>query len=211
MEKINIKYLGHACFKLDFDGYALVIDPYRDNIVPGLNLGHITANSVICSHEHNDHGGTEKIMIMPTELTSPKIETIKTYHDPEQGALRGENLIHIITHGGLKIAHLGDLGHIPTEEQMKELMDLDLMLIPIGGHYTIDYKEARHIATTTNAKVVVPMHYKTDTTGYEVIDTIDNYLYLVEEAGEKLVYTEVDSYTLDKNSEKSTVVINFKG
>jgi hypothetical protein len=117
MDKLTMRWLGHACFALTSDDYHLVLDPYGDGTVPGLPDLQVAANEVLCSHGHRDHCGMDRVMMLLNLRHSPfTVTALPSWHDPEQGALRGENTIHLITCGDLRVAHLGDLGHIPEEE-----------------------------------------------------------------------------------------------
>ena len=177
---MKIEWLGHACFKLDD---SLVIDPYKDSSVPGLNPLRTSAIKVICSHQHDDHNGIECVEIVPGECDLA-IEMVPSWHDDQQGALRGPNTIHIITSkDGEKLVHLGDLGHFPNDEQLSKISDADYLLIPVGGHYTIDAEMAVKICQAARPKCIIPMHYRTDTSGYPETAKVDDFIKLAEEAG----------------------------
>ena len=133
MSNIKITWYGHACFVLGCDGFRLAIDPY-DPTTPGYKPLSITANRVLCSHHHHDHCYLEAVCMPLNEVRCPfTVEKIKTYHDGEEGALRGENTIHIISAEGYRIAHFGDLGHMLDAQQIESLGKLDLALVPVGG------------------------------------------------------------------------------
>lgn len=178
---MKIEWLGHACFRLD---ESLVIDPYKDGSVPGLAPLKTTANKVICSHGHADHSGTECVKIIPGDCGF-EIEEVPSWHDDQQGALRGPNTIFVIAKNGEKLVHLGDLGHFPTDAQLEKIKDADYLLIPVGGYYTIDAETAVKICLAANPKHITPMHYRTTTYGYPEVGTNEEFLKLVEEAGLK--------------------------
>lgn len=177
---MKIEYLGHACFKLND---SLVIDPYKDESVPGLSPLRTTANKVICSHEHADHSGRECVEIVPGECEFD-ITEVPSWHDDQGGALRGPNTIFVIRdrNSDEKLVHLGDLGHFPNDEQLAAISDADYLLIPVGGYYTIDAATAAEICKAARPKHVIPMHYRTSTSGYLEIDKIDEFIKLMEEA-----------------------------
>ena len=179
---MKIEYLGHSCFRLDDE---LVIDPYKDGSVPGLKPLRTTAKKVISSHEHADHSGRECVKIVPGEYTF-EIEEVPSWHDDQQGALRGPNTIFVITKNGEKLVHLGDLGHFPTPEQLEKIKNADYLLIPVGGHYTIDAKTAVEICKAVAPKQIIPMHYRTDESGYPEIAKVDEFLNLADEAELKI-------------------------
>ena len=177
---MKIEYLGHACFRLN---EQLVIDPYKDGSVPGLDNLRTSGVKVICTHGHPDHSGVECVKIQPGECEF-EIKEVPSFHDDAEGALRGPNTIFVITSpDGEKLVHLGDLGHFPNEEQMAEISDADYLLIPVGGYYTIDAKMAVKICEACRPKCIIPMHYRTAVSGYPEIAMVDEFLKLVDEAG----------------------------
>lgn len=177
---MKIEYLGHACFKIDD---CLVIDPYKDGSVPGLAPLRVSAVKVICSHEHADHSGVECVEIVPGECEL-EILAVPSWHDDQQGALRGPNTIHVITSkDGEKLVHLGDLGHFPDDEQLAKISNADYLLIPVGGHYAIDAKMAVKICEAAKPKCIIPMHYRTETSGYPETAMVDDFVKLANEAG----------------------------
>lgn len=179
---MKIEYLGHACFKIDD---SLVIDPYKDGSVPGLPKLRLEAQKVICSHGHADHSGVECVEILPGECNL-KIEEVPCWHDDQAGKLRGPNKMFVITNAaGEKLVHLGDLGHFPTDEQLEIIRNADYLLIPVGGYYTIDADMAVKICQAATPKQIIPMHYRTSTSGYPELATIDEFLELATRAGLK--------------------------
>jgi len=178
---MKIEYLGHACFRLD---ESLVIDSYKDGSVPGLSPLRVTGVKVICSHEHADHSGRECVELVPGECDFD-IREVPSWHDDQQGALRGPNTIFVITEPttGEKLVHLGDLGHFPNEEQLAAISGADYLLIPVGGYYTINADTAVEICRASGAKCVVPMHYRTAISGYPELATVDEFVKLMDEAG----------------------------
>jgi len=199
-----IVWHGHACFTFVSEAGTLVIDPYQDDYVPGLSPLRLVADQVLCSHDHKDHAARQTVTITdrPHEF---QIETIPCFHDDQQGALRGTNLIHIITDNGLRVAHLGDLGCPLTQEQIDQLQNLDALLIPIGGYYTIDAAQAQAIVEQLNPRVVIPMHYRTDEFGYDVLATRDEFLRLRGNA----VYYAGNRFHLTGNNRVQTAVLSY--
>ena len=170
MNNLSIRWLGHACYALTCDDYHLVLDPYGDGTVPGLPDLQVAANEVLCSHGHRDHCGVDRVMMLLNLRHSPfTVTELPCWHDPEQGALRGGNIIQLIQCGDLRVAHLGDLGHIPDQATCAALTGLDALMIPVGGHYTIDAAEARALVQLLQPRVVLPMHYRGDDFGYDEI------------------------------------------
>ncbi len=174
--KITIKWLGHSCFKISKDGFSFITDPYEPESVPGLSPIDETANAVYCSHEHYDHNYRNAVKIIPSENNPFTVTEINTYHDDCKGEKRGNNIIRIFESDGIKIVHYGDIGCGLSPEEIELLSDADAVMIPTGGFYTIDSKAAAAITAVTNAKVVIPMHYRTSDFGFDVLETLDYYL-----------------------------------
>ena len=178
---MKIEWFGHACFRIND---SLAIDPYKDNSVPGYNPLRIQADKVICTHEHADHSGRECVALSGNDC-SLIIREVPSFHDDQQGALRGTNTIFVIESDGEKLVHLGDLGHFPNQEQLAAISDADYLLIPVGGHYTIDGAQAAKICEAANPKHIIPMHYRWDdsgvTYGYDEIGTIEHFMTTIQE------------------------------
>ncbi len=173
---MNITYIGHACFKLESDGFSVVIDPYSDGSVPGLENIRETAGMVLCSHTHHDHNAADLITIEGDNRDNPYMFTaVSSYHDDAGGTKRGGNTIYIIDDGDVKVAHLGDLGCIPEREILDELDDLDALFIPVGGFYTIDGATAAKLVELIQPRVIIPMHYRGEGFGLENIGPVTEF------------------------------------
>lgn len=203
MEKITVQWLGHSCFKLTFGDWNCVIDPYENGSVNGLSDLQISAIEVFCSHDHHDHNAAHLVKQARIFAPSPKIKKIDSYHDDANGDKRGKNTIHVFEYNGIKIAHFGDLGHILTYEQCKEIGDIDVALLPVGGFYTISPQEAKEVAAQVNAKTIIPMHYKTEKFGFDVIAHIDEFTSLFDD----VLYTNTSELEIYKNNHKQVVVL----
>lgn len=171
---MKITWYGHSCFKVSFDGGSVVFDPYADGSVPGWTLPQLSADAVLCSHRHDDHAGAGKVTLSGREPDC-KVETVECFHDAEHGAKRGANTIHILTADGVRVAHLGDLGHEPDEAQLAAIGAPDVLLIPVGGFYTIDAATAAAVAEKIGARITVPIHYRGDGFGYDVIGMVEEF------------------------------------
>ena len=177
---MKIEYLGHACFLVDDN---LVIDPYKDGSVPGLEPLRVSAVKVICSHEHADHSGVECVKLVDG-VCDFEIREVASFHDDRGGTLRGPNAIFVVTSSSKeKLVHLGDLGHFPDDEQLAAISDADYLLIPVGGYYTIDAATAVKICEAARPKCIIPMHYRTDVSGYPELATVDEFVELAKEKG----------------------------
>ena len=178
---MKITWLGHFCFTVESQGYRIVLDPYKDGSVPGLAPVREEADQVLCSHSHGDHCGIECVSLRQGKPSPFTVETIDTWHDGKKGALRGSNTIHIISDGQCRVAHLGDLGCDLTPEQKDRLRNLTALLIPVGGHFTIDAAQAKRLADELSPAVTVPMHYRQAGMGFDVISTVDQFTKLCDD------------------------------
>lgn len=181
---MKLTYLGHSCFKIESQDYSVIFDPYQDGKVPGYAPIRETANEVLCSHGHGDHCGVENVTLKQDCASPFTVETIDTWHDDQQGALRGTDTIHILDDGQCRIAHLGDLGCELTPEQKERLKGLTALLIPVGGYYTIDAAQAAKLAGELSPTVTVPMHYRGEGFGYDVIGTLGQFTALRDDVKE---------------------------
>ena len=170
---MTLTWLGHSCFLVESQGFRLILDPYEPDSVPGYQPISAQADQVLCSHEHRDHHGVDQVTLRQGGASPFTVETISTWHDDQQGALRGPNTIHILDDGQCRIAHLGDLGCQLTATQKDQLKGLDALLIPVGGYYTIDASQAQALADELKPRVVIPMHYRGEGFGYDVIGPLE--------------------------------------
>jgi L-ascorbate metabolism protein UlaG (beta-lactamase superfamily) len=179
---MKIKHLAHAAFLITSDsGVRIITDPYETS--PGMKHEAIeeTADIVTISHEHGDHNNARAVRGNPQVLreggTVRRIEfrTITTAHDNSGGSQRGKNSIFCFEVDGVSICHAGDLGHILSEEQLKAIGKVDVLMLPVGGFFTIDAKTATKVCDQIKPKVIIPMHYKTDKLDFP-IDGVDEFV-----------------------------------
>lgn len=165
---MRIEWLGHACFLITGrTGVRLVTDPFNEQV--GYPVPRVHADIVTVSHDHFDHNATQYIKGNPIVVRNPGEHSVKgvpikgvaTFHDRAQGKDRGPNTAFKITVDGVSVCHLGDLGHILEQNQLAALGRVDVLLVPVGGTYTIDPQEAAEVVKQINPVVVIPMHYKT--------------------------------------------------
>ena len=163
---MKIRYLGHSCFRLtDRAGTSIVCDPYGD---VGFTLPYVLADAVTTSHAHYDHNNVGAVSGAPVvfdregqfEIGGVAVQAFKSWHDGEKGAKRGKNLIFKFRMDGVEICHLGDLGEKCTDSLVESLFPVDILLIPVGGNYTIDAAEAKEYVDRIKPSIVIPMHYK---------------------------------------------------
>lgn len=187
---MEITWLGHSSFRIRGKTSTVITDPY-DSAMVGLKFPKLEANIVTISHEHQDHNrsdliaGTPKVVRGPGEyeIGGVSIFGISTFHDNEQGAKRGRNTVFVITIDGITICHLGDLGHKLLEEQVGSIGSVDILLVPIGGVYTIDAGVAASIVASIEPSVVIPMHYKVPGATSELLSSLDSADKFVRELG----------------------------
>jgi len=203
---MKIKWYGHACFKISSGNYSVVIDPYSPNSVPGLAPIRLDADKVLCTHDHHDHNAKGIVKLTKSAPSPFKYATVKTFHDEENGAARGKNSIYILEAEGLRVAHFGDLGCIPTDEQLHTIGKLDALMIPVGGYYTIDAKTAALILSKLDVKVIIPMHYRHGDVGYGVLDTLDTFEALIND---RPVFDYGNEIEITSDTEKQLAVLSL--
>ncbi len=165
-----IRQIHHAEFLIETEsGFRIATDPYDSSC--GYPVEAVKADAVLVSHGHRDHNAVENISghpaVISTEGTfSPdpmiRVTAISAFHDDEEGKKRGTTLLFLIEAEGLRVVHLGDLGCALDEEQIRKLFRPDILMVPVGGFFTIDGKQAAETAETLEAHTVLPMHYKTE-------------------------------------------------
>ena len=172
---MKLEWIGHACFRLTAEnGTVIVTDPYDDSV--GIRVPKLTADLVTISHEHHDHNNLDVLSGRPKVVRDAKAaqvcgvttQAVASYHDDKGGALRGRNDVRIFYIDTLKVVHMGDQGCLPAEPVMQAILTADVMMIPVGGFYTIDAKGAKEIIELACPKCVIPMHYKTKHCTYPI-------------------------------------------
>lgn len=168
---MNIIWHGQACFQIigsknKNHSICIIHDPFDETI--GLRLPKLEGDIVLISHQHRDHNNIKAISGNPFIIDAPGeyevkgvyIQGIPSWHDDKQGKERGENIIYTIEFENLKLCHLGDLGQKElTEEQLEKINEIDILMIPVGGFFTISAKEALKVMTQIEPKIIIPMHY----------------------------------------------------
>lgn len=179
---MKIKWFGHSCFGIEYLNVKILTDPFDESV--GYPKPQYNPDIITESHQHFDHNahhrikGSYKLINTVGEYIHKgvKITGIKTYHDKSKGRERGENIIFIFRFpDDLTVAHCGDLGEIPDEKILKQLKDVDILMIPVGGYYTINAPEAKEIISKTNPKLIIPMHFKTKYINFP-ISSVKNFL-----------------------------------
>jgi len=171
---VDISWLGHSCFRIKGKQATIITDPYPPSL--GYSLGNLTADIVTVSHQHQGHsyvqgiGGEPRLVSGPGEyeIGGTLIIGIATLHDAEEGKNRGKNTVYLMEVDEISVCHLGDLGHVLTAEQVEEIDDVDVLLLPVGGISTIDAALAAKVVRQLEPKAVIPMHYKTEALNREL-------------------------------------------
>lgn len=164
---MDVTYLGHSSFRIKGKRASLVTDPFDPKMV-GLKFPSVKADIVTVSHEHKDHNmpglvkEVKRVISGPGEyeISGVSIIGIPTFHDEKKGEERGRNTVYIIELDGLRICHLGDLGHTLKESTITAIGDVDVLMVPVGGHFTIGPKRAVDVVQSIEPLIVIPMHYK---------------------------------------------------
>jgi len=208
-----ITWYGQACFKIQSGEKAIIIDPYAKSI--GLNPPSIQADLVFVTHEHADHSniGTVKgdyfLVNGPGEyeIKGIKARGISSFHDNEGGSKRGLNTLYSIEAEGIKILHMGDIGQERLEgKQLEEIGDVDILMIPVGGFFTVDAKQAASLINQIEPKIVIPMHYQVPKLTITELAGVNEFL---EEFGEDEVVAQ-EKLTIkqkDLNTEEDKIKI----
>jgi L-ascorbate metabolism protein UlaG (beta-lactamase superfamily) len=164
---MRIWWRGHASFLVEIRGKKLVTDPFNAEL--GYQIKPVSADFVTVSHEHWDHNAVETVEGNPrivrgnvtVESEGITIKGIASWHDKSEGRERGNNTIYKISAEGLDLVHLGDLGQVLSLQQIEEIGNVDILLLPVGGNFTIDAGDAFKIVTLLQPRIVIPMHFFT--------------------------------------------------
>lgn len=184
---MKIQYLGHSCFRLISEmGTTIVCDPYSSDMV-GLDMAAVRCDVVTMSHHHKDHDCMESVLGSPAELDievaccadDVAIKSLPTFHDEEKGAKRGKNLVFTFNIDGLNVVHMGDIG-CKDLDVVKNIYGCDVLMLPVGGVYTIDALNAKWYVDQVKPKMVLPMHYMTSSHKFQ-LDSLDEFLSLFDE------------------------------
>jgi L-ascorbate metabolism protein UlaG (beta-lactamase superfamily) len=212
---MRIKWFGHSCFKITDDrDVKIITDPF-DNTV-GYKVPNVHSDIVTISHGHFDHNFTEAIegnfelinKIGDFYAKDINIRGILSHHDNLGGKKRGDNIIYTFDIGGIKVCHLGDLGHVLNEKQMERIGGVDVLLIPVGGNFTIDSRDAALVVEQLKPSIVIPMHFKTLAISIP-LDTVEVFLEKMG-GGEKLTTPVIEINKNKLNGEKKVYVLRYE-
>ena len=192
-----LTWQGHSCFKIQDktgpDGIVVVTDPFDKSV--GFKVPNFEADIVTISHDHYDHNNAKALRGDPFivncageyDIKNVMVDGIESFHDEKKGAEHGKNIIFRIVIDDITIVHLGDLGHILDNKILEKLTGSDILLIPVGGKYTIDAKKAVEVISQIEPRIVIPMHYKTKESKISVIDGVEKF---IKEMGIEPTYEE---------------------
>ncbi|MBO7156567.1 MAG: MBL fold metallo-hydrolase [Clostridia bacterium] len=215
---MKIEWLGHASFKLtESTGITIVTDPYEEDKV-GVKFPKVSSAVVTVSHDHFDHNCVSAVEDVTTVINSTgsydldgvDIYGFKSYHDEKKGALRGKNIVFRFRMDGVEVCHLGDIGE-PLSPMLAELIgSINILLIPVGGKYTINAEQAKEYVDLLMPDVVIPMHYMCD--GYKTeVDELDDFLDLFSDKDiEYADVTELEFDRMDFDGERTRVIVPIK-
>ena len=164
---MDITYLGHSSFRIKTKSASVITDPYDSQMV-GFKFAGIEGDIVTVSHDHKDHNASDKVSGAKKIVTGPgeyeimgvSILGYASFHDSKEGSERGKNTIYVFEAEGLRLAHLGDLGHALSDDSIGRLGAIDVLMVPVGGEYTIGPKEASEVVSKIDPYFVIPMHYQ---------------------------------------------------
>ena len=217
MINLKIKWYGQSSFLItSSNGEKIVTDPFNKM---GYKLPDTNADIVTISHNHSDHNNHKIIkgdFLLINEPGSFEkdniiIKGISTFHDDQKGKIRGNNIIFNINVDGINICHCGDLGHLLTDEQIADIGTVDILLLPVGGTFTIDAGKAHMVIKQLNPLITIPMHYRTKALGIKgfIFGKLDNFLALADEwndTGKQEI--ELNKETI--KTEKRIIVLNYE-
>jgi len=210
---ITVKWFGHSMWKISSNSISVITDPFAD-------IGYkmqpvISADVILSSHDHFDHNNFDLISGNPKIINTEgkfkykgvEIQTFHTFHDDTQGSERGDNLLMKFEIEGRNFLHCGDLGHMLSDELIADIGIVDAIMIPIGGHYTIDELTAKKIVDKIKPILVFPMHYKTEVLDFP-IKPVENYLQLIDH------HHHYDKNQIELNEDsfnkKQTITLNYE-
>ena len=199
---MKIEWLGHSCFKLtESTGTTIITDPYDSYV--GYEMPEVQADVVTISHHHKDHDNVKKVTNNPLiidelgswEVKGVDIYTMLTYHDTEDGQKRGENHVTKFRMDGIDICHLGDVGEECTSRIVESIGAVNVLMIPIGGEFTINAEQAKLYVDLLMPDIVIPMHYKTPNCNFD-LDKVNAFIKLFDD--EQVVELEEKDIELDR-------------
>ena len=201
---MKLSWLGHSCFAIESGGYKIILDPFEK--VRGYSDIKAEANGVYASHGHFDHAYFSGVNINLKPGNPFKITEFSSFHDDKNGSLRGENTIRLFEAEGIRLMHLGDLGHELSEKQYEKMQGADIVMIPVGGTYTIGPETARKVALGLRPGLIIPMHYRLGSYGFPELSELSDFLSLFPP--DEISYAEGSEIILEKPLKTGVLVLN---
>lgn len=206
---MKIKWVGHSCFIITSEnGTKILTDPYNDML--GYKLPEIKADIVSTSHNHSDHNNINAVNSNFVHINETgsfsehgiEINGVETFHDKVSGAEKGKNIIYNFEIDGINICHCGDLGHILNSDYAEEIGNVDILLIPVGGGYTIDALDAVKVTKQLKPTIIIPMHYRTEALGEmgHLFAKVDEFILASELKAKEYSELELNKEILKDNS-----------
>ncbi|GAB4219408.1 MAG: MBL fold metallo-hydrolase [Candidatus Microgenomates bacterium] len=223
---MEIKYLGHSSFLIKTKTAKIITDPYDSKMV-GIKFPKVEADIITVSHNHSDHNNVDAVLISPPPADAPLIINMpgefekkgvrvfgfRSFHDNKEGQERGENIMYKIEAEGASVLHCGDLGYVPSDSFLEAIGDVDILLVPTGGFYTIGPDEAEELIKKIEPSIVVPMHYNHEKLNQEVFGNLKSLVDFTKKFGienptpqPKLVYKKEE-----EEEEMKVVVLEING
>jgi L-ascorbate metabolism protein UlaG (beta-lactamase superfamily) len=215
---MDISYLGHSSFKIKTKTATVITDPFDPKVL-GIKYPPVEGDIVTVSHDHPDHNYTTAVKNVRKFIDGPgeyevmdvSVIGISSFHDAKKGEERGKNTIYVYEAEGLRLAHLGDLGHKLSEEMVEELGEINILMIPVGGTYTIGPEEAVEVARSIEPNIIIPMHYQDNELNkdlHETLKPVDEFLKAIGMTVEKLPKLSVKD--IDMGEDSKVVVLDRK-
>lgn len=194
---MEITHLGHASFKIRGKNVTLVTDPFNPQML-GIKFPSVTADVVTISHDHEDHNFKGQLEGEPIIFSAPgeyevkgaKIIGIPTFHDNSKGTERGKNTVYRMTVDGVTIVHCGDLGHKFDDIQLETLEGANILMLPVGGFYTIDAATASEVVSQVNPSIIIPMHYNTPSLDQKVFSKLAGVEVFLKQMGKEGIFPQ---------------------
>lgn len=213
---MDISYLGHSSFKIKGRTVTLITDPFDSENV-GIKFPKTEADIVTISHEHKDHNSLEKVDgvknvirgVGEYEIAGVSIVGISSFHDDKEGTLRGKNIIYAIEMDDLRVVHMGDLGHELSDKIADSMGDIDILMIPVGGFYTIGPKEAAEIVKKLEPSFTIPMHFQDtglNSAIYKDLAKVDDFLEDVGYEVEKTTKLSIKKELINEDISKVVIL-----
>lgn len=208
---MDITWYGQSCFRLKGKSVTVVTDPFNPEYT-GLKFPKLAADIVTVSHEHGDHNNVTAIEGSPFVVRGPGeyevkgvyVVGVETWHDASGGKERGENVAYAITIDDVSVCHIGDLGHKFSPEQLEILNGIDMLLVPVGGVYTVDAEKATEIIAQLEPSIVIPMHYQIEGLKFQLAPVSD---FLKEMGKEEIQPISKLSITREKLPSETQVIV----